>query len=155
MGVAKHFRRRPGRRATPSGACADPFSSRHRPDDGISFAFKPICACRRARILRRVLWLQGFSEQAAHAAETSVAEAHEAGHAVSLCLALALAACPIALWVGDLAGAAHYARMLLDHSREHSLPLWREFGARFQRVVVIKGGELRRDSPNPNSAFDR
>jgi predicted ATPase/DNA-binding winged helix-turn-helix (wHTH) protein len=96
-----------------------------------------LCVSARA-YFARVLWLQGFSEQAAHAAETSIAEAHVTGHAVSLCLALALAACPIALWVGDLAGAAHYTRMLLDHSREHSLPLWREFGARFQRVVVIK-----------------
>ena len=91
----------------------------------------------------RVLWLQGFSEQAAHAAETSIAEAQATGHAVSLCLALALAACPIALWVGDLDRAAHYTRMLLDRSREHSLPLWHEFGARFQRVVVIK-----RDDPD-------
>src|SRR5260370_35782758 len=33
--------------------------------------------------------------------------------------------------------------MLLDHSREHSLPLGREFGARFQRVVAIK-----RDHPD-------
>ncbi len=74
------------------------------------------------------------------------------GHAVSLCLALALAACPIALWVGDLAGAAHYTRMLVDHSREHSLPLWAEFGARFQRVVVIKGGDAD-DLAQPNFSF--
>jgi len=87
-----------------------------------------------------VLWLQGLSEQAARAAETSIAEAHVTGHEVSLCLALALAACPIALWRGDLADAARYARMLLDHSRERSLPLWGEFGDRFQRVVVIKRG---------------
>ena len=98
--------------------------------------------CVSARVyLARVLWLQGFSEQAAHAAETEHGGGARTGHAVSLCLALALAACPIALWVGDLAGAARYTRMLLDHSREHSLPLWREFGARFQRVIVIKGGD--------------
>jgi predicted ATPase len=88
----------------------------------------------------------------ARAAETSIAEAHATGHAVSLCLALALAACPIALWIGDLAGAARYARMLADHSREHSLPLWREFGARFQRVVVIKGGDPD-EAAEPNFSF--
>src|ERR1700722_5967709 len=96
-----------------------------------------LCVSARA-YLARVLWLQGVSEQAARAAETSIAEAHVTGHAVSLCLALALAACPIALWIGDLAGAARYTRMLVDHSREHSLPLWREFGAKYQRVVVLK-----------------
>ena len=99
-----------------------------------------LCVSTRV-FLARVLWLQGFPEQAARAAETSIAEARAARNAVSVCLALALAACPIALWVGDLASAARYARMLLDHSREHSLPLWREFGARFQKAIVIKGGD--------------
>jgi predicted ATPase len=32
--------------------------------------------------------------------------------------------------------------MLLDHSRQHSLPLWSAFGSRFQSVVDIKGGDL-------------
>ncbi len=72
----------------------------------------------------------------------SIEEAQATGHALSLCYALALAACPIALWVGNLAAAARYTGMLLDHSRKHSLPLWSEFGARFQRVVVLKGGDL-------------
>jgi len=31
--------------------------------------------------------------------------------------------------------------MLLDHSREHRLPLWSEFGARFRRAIAIKRGE--------------
>ena len=38
--------------------------------------------------------------------------------------------------------AARYTGMLLDHSRKHSLPLWSEFGARFQRAVVLKGGDF-------------
>jgi hypothetical protein len=61
---------------------------------------------------------------------------------MSLCYALSLAACPIALWVGNLAAAAHYTAMLLDHSRRQSLPLWNAFGSRFQSVVDIKGGDL-------------
>jgi predicted ATPase/DNA-binding winged helix-turn-helix (wHTH) protein len=96
-----------------------------------------LCVSARA-YLARVLWIQGFSEQARHAAETSVAEGQVTGHPVTLCLSLAMAACPIALWVGDLARAAEYTRMLVDHSREHSLTLWSEFGARYQRVVAIK-----------------
>jgi len=72
-------------------------------------------------------------------AEISVAEAQATGHALSLCYAIALAACPLALWVGDLATAAHYTGMLVDLSREHSLPQWGAFGSRFQRVVVLMG----------------
>jgi tetratricopeptide (TPR) repeat protein len=116
------------------------------------FRFQTDLSVSARVFLARVLWLQGFSEQAAAAAQTSLAEAQATGHAVSLCLALALAACPVALWVGDLAGAACYTRMLLDHSREHSLPLWREFGVRFQKVVVIKGGDLE-ERAEPNFSF--
>jgi tetratricopeptide (TPR) repeat protein len=150
MGVAKHFlgdqigARRHLTRALTHYPAIDPRR------DIIRFQ-TDLCVSARA-YLARVLWLQGFSEQAARAAETSIAEAHVTGHAVSLCLALALAACPIALWIGDLAGAARYARMLVDHSREHSLPLWREFGARFQRVVVIKGGDAD-ETAEPNFSF--
>jgi hypothetical protein len=61
---------------------------------------------------------------------------------MSLCYALSLAACPIALWVGNLAAAAHYTAMLLDHSRRHSLPLWSAFGSRFQIVVDLKGDDI-------------
>src|SRR6202040_4121268 len=89
--------------------------------------------------LARVLWLQGFSDQAVRTAEMSIEEAQATGHALSLCYALALAACPIALWVGNLSAAAHYAEMLFDESTKHGLPLWSELGARFKRAVVLRG----------------
>ncbi|MGA2128441.1 MAG: winged helix-turn-helix domain-containing protein [Xanthobacteraceae bacterium] len=92
--------------------------------------------------LARVLWLQGFPDQAVRTAETSIAEAQATGHAISLCMALAMAACPTALWVGNLAAATHYTGMLLDLSRQHRLPLWSEFGSRFQKAIVIKRGDL-------------
>ena len=76
----------------------------------------------------RVLWLQGFSDQALRAAETSLGEA--TGHDYSVCYALAFAACPIALWVGNLAAAAHYAGMLVGHSRRHGSSLWAASGSR-------------------------
>jgi tetratricopeptide (TPR) repeat protein len=90
----------------------------------------------------RVLWLQGLSDQAVRAAETSITKAQETGHALSLCYALALAACPIAVWVGNLAAAAHYTGMLLDHSRENNLPLWNAYGSSFHRVVTLSGGGI-------------
>ncbi len=90
--------------------------------------------------LARVLWLQGFSDQAARTAGMSIEEAQATGHALSLCYALALAACPIALWVGNITAAAHYAEMLVDHSRKHDLLLWSAYGSRFQKTVVLMGG---------------
>ena len=106
----------------------------------ISFPLDPQVMART--ILARVLWLQGLPDQAVRAAESSIEDARAANHGVSFCYALALGACPIAVWVGNLAAAAHYTRMLFDHSRRCSLPLWSALGSRFQSVVDIKGGDL-------------
>jgi predicted ATPase len=92
--------------------------------------------------LARILWLQGFPDQAMRAAESSIEDARAANHAISLCHVLAHAACPIALWVGDLAAAEHYVRMLLDHSSRHALGRWHAFGLGHQGVLVIKRGDL-------------
>jgi tetratricopeptide (TPR) repeat protein len=104
--------------------------------------------------LARVLWLQGLADQAVRTAEISIEEAQATGHATSLCYALALAACPIALWVGDLAAAARYTGMLLDDSRKRSLPFWSAFGSRFQRVVVLKSGDLATGSRRQQTGLD-
>jgi predicted ATPase/DNA-binding winged helix-turn-helix (wHTH) protein len=91
--------------------------------------------------LGRILWLQGFPDQAMHAAESSVEDARAAGHVISLCYALAYAACPIAFWIGNLAAAEHYAETLLDHSTRHGLVLWHALGRSHRGVLVIKRGD--------------
>jgi predicted ATPase len=93
-------------------------------------------------LLARVLWLQGFPDQAMRAAETSVKDARATNHAMSLCYALVHAACPIVLRVGDLATAEHYVSMLLDHSTRHALALWHAFGRGYQGALDVKRGDL-------------
>jgi predicted ATPase len=92
--------------------------------------------------LSRILWLQGFPEQAMRAAESSVEAARAANHAISLCYALVYAACPIAFWVGDLAAAEHYVGMLLDHSTRHTLARWRALGRGHRGLLTIKRGDV-------------
>ncbi|HZC78031.1 MAG TPA: hypothetical protein VE258_09800, partial [Ktedonobacterales bacterium] len=92
--------------------------------------------------LARILWLQGFPDQAMRAAHSSVEDARAADHAISLCFALAQAACSIAMFVGDLAAAEHYVGMLLDHSTRHALPLWHAWGRSHQGVLVIRRGDV-------------
>jgi predicted ATPase len=92
-------------------------------------------------VLARILWLQGFLDQAMRAAESSIADARAANHTNSLCYALSLAACPIALLVGDLAAAEHYVRMLLDHSTRRALALWQAWGRSYQGVLLIERGD--------------
>jgi predicted ATPase/DNA-binding winged helix-turn-helix (wHTH) protein len=92
--------------------------------------------------LARILWLQGLPDQARRTAESSVADARATNHAISLVYALALAACPIALFIGDLAAAEHYVEMLLDHSTRHALARWRALGRCYQGVLAIQRGDL-------------
>jgi hypothetical protein len=93
--------------------------------------------------LARVLWFQGCSDQAVRSAEMTVAEAQATGDGLSLHLALGMAACPIALLVGDLVAAEHYVGMLLEHSTRHALPVWRAYGRCFQGALVMRRGDIR------------
>ena len=76
------------------------------------------------------------------AAHSAVEDAHATNHAMTLCHALAMAACPIALLVGDLAAAEHYVEMLLHYSARHALARWGAFCRSYQRVLLIKRGNL-------------
>jgi predicted ATPase/DNA-binding winged helix-turn-helix (wHTH) protein len=96
-----------------------------------------------ARImLARIMWLRGYPEQASAEAEATVAEAQATGHASSLCYALADAACPIALWTGDLEAADRYATTLVDHATRLALPAWQPVGHLFQAVIRIRRGDV-------------
>jgi predicted ATPase len=97
----------------------------------------------QARVsLPRILWLQGFSDQAICTAQSSVEDAQAIDHAISVCFSLALAACPIAFWVGDLAAAERYAKLLLDHSIRHGLAAWQSWGRSFEGALLIERGDV-------------
>jgi predicted ATPase/DNA-binding winged helix-turn-helix (wHTH) protein len=92
--------------------------------------------------LARAMLLQGLPDQAMRMAESSVADARATDHAITLGLALAMAACPVALFIGDLSAAEHYVEMLLDHSIRHALARWRAFARNYQGVLLIQRGDL-------------
>jgi predicted ATPase len=87
----------------------------------------------------RILWLQGFADEAVRTAKGAVDEEREINHVVSLCHALDFAACPIMLWVDDLTAAERYIAMLLEHSERHALP---SSGRPFQALLHIKRGDF-------------
>jgi predicted ATPase/DNA-binding winged helix-turn-helix (wHTH) protein len=66
-------------------------------------------------ILARIHWLQGRAELAAMVADEAIEHA-KLEQPQSLCLSLAFAACPIALWSGDVSKA----RVLIEHLREQA-----------------------------------
>jgi hypothetical protein len=93
-------------------------------------------------LLARILWLQGFPDQAMRTAESCVEDARAANHGLSFCYVLARGACLIALLVGDLPAAERYVGMLLDRSTRHSLAHWRAYGRCHQGALAIKRGDL-------------
>ena len=92
--------------------------------------------------LARIFWLQGLSDQAMQMAERSVEEARVASHIMSEGYALALAACPIALWTGHLTAAERYVGTLLGLSALHSLAIWHSPGVSYQGVLAVKTGAI-------------
>ena len=83
-------------------------------------------------ILARVLWLQGFPEQAMAmaVAERLAQQAKLEGHASSLCHALGIAACPIASWIGNLGLAEQYTDLLHATLTRNGLAPWNPVLAR-------------------------
>jgi predicted ATPase len=92
--------------------------------------------------LARSLWLLGLPDQAMRAIEKSVDDARVINHAISLGYVLANAACPVALWIGDLSVASHYVGKLINYSTRHSLTRWRAFGRCHQGVLAIKRDDI-------------
>ncbi len=96
-----------------------------------------------AQVLRaRILWLQGFPDQAMRTAQATVEDARALGHLTSLGYALAAGACPVAFLAGDLAVAEQQATMLLRLSARHGLALWHDWSRNFGRAIAIRRGDV-------------
>jgi hypothetical protein len=92
--------------------------------------------------LARVLWLQGFPAQAAETAQSTIEQPLAANRARPLCQAMARAACPIALWIGNLDLAGDYIELLSDYSAKHGLTVWQAFRRAYEGVLLIQQGHL-------------
>jgi predicted ATPase len=105
--------------------------------------------------LARILWLQGFPDQAKRTAQSTVDDARGLDHAVSLCFALCEVACPVALFTGDLAAAESYVVTLLDCSAAHALPIWPSWGHRFRGTLLIRNGDFETGLPLLRAALEQ
>ncbi|SKD04131.1 Predicted ATPase [Burkholderia sp. CF099] len=115
---------------------------------------RPLTASHKTQILRfqfdqavsgraflsRILWVQGYPDQAFREAQASVEEALAHKHSLSLCYALGQAACPVALLVGDFATAQRNVQLLTEHSAMHELRLWQSMGRCFNGILYIRVG---------------
>ena len=92
--------------------------------------------------LARILWLQGFPDQAMSAVETAISEARATGDMLSLCQAMVQAACPIAILTGDVENLGRSVDFFLDYAARNALGFWRTWGRCFKAVHLVNVGDL-------------
>ena len=90
----------------------------------------------------RILWLQGYVDQAMRVAESNIDDAISIGDALSLGSVLGQGACPIAFFNGDFDAAERFGVMLLHHSERHALRLWHAWARCFNGLVMVKRGDV-------------
>ncbi len=91
--------------------------------------------------LARVLWLQGFIDQAVRLAADGLARAQALDHKLSICFALSEAVCPIALMSGELQCADWSVDMLSEIATRHSFHSQMVLGRKFDAQLRVKRGE--------------
>jgi tetratricopeptide (TPR) repeat protein len=103
----------------------------------------------------RVLWLQGCGDQARRLTESLVDYARTKDHLLSLLFTLLIAACPIALYVGDLTTADHHVRLAFDLAARHALEIWNVWAQCFEGILLVKRGDNRAGSRLLQSGLER
>ncbi|MFZ1427916.1 MAG: hypothetical protein WAS21_14205 [Geminicoccaceae bacterium] len=94
--------------------------------------------------LARILWLQGDAKQAMLMVESIVDDAAPGPDILTLCQVLVHAACPVALFVGDLPLVERYVSLLIESAAHQGLAFWQGWGRCFRGVLLVKRGELAR-----------
>jgi predicted ATPase/DNA-binding winged helix-turn-helix (wHTH) protein len=129
-----------------------PYAPPARRSHIVRFQFNQQIAARVT--LARTLWLQGLPDQALHLARSNVEDARTVDHGVSLPYALALGACPVALWAGDLSTAEHFVTLLLEVSTRPGFQAWNYWGRYFEGALAIRRGNGDSGLPLMRSALD-
>ena len=92
--------------------------------------------------LARVLWLQGFPDEAMRTVSNIVDDAVSIHHTLSLGNVLTQAACPLALYAGDLEAAERFVAMLLDQTARHTFGVFQGYGRCFKGMLLVKRGDV-------------
>jgi predicted ATPase len=96
-----------------------------------------------ARItLTRVLWLQGFPDQALSLGARNIEQARALNHTPTLTHALADGAAPVALMAGDYDAAHRFTRLLIERTEDHALDVWRAYALCYEGELAIHAGEI-------------
>jgi len=91
--------------------------------------------------LARVLWLQGYPDQALGLAERAMQAAVADGHLMSILYVLVEAAVPLSLFAGDLAATRRFLGILLEQAPRAGFRIWQTYGRCFQAWLNVAVGE--------------
>jgi predicted ATPase/DNA-binding winged helix-turn-helix (wHTH) protein len=105
-------------------------------------------------LLARILWLQGFPDQATRFAAEALESALATDQEIAVCYALVEGACPVALFTGNLAAADRFVAMLLDRSARHGLATWHILGLNLRGELLIRRGEIADGVPRLRAALE-
>jgi predicted ATPase len=92
--------------------------------------------------MARLLWVQGFPDQAARLAQTSLKEMRALNHANSLCLSLSFGACNIAALGEDLASVETFVPQLAYLAEKHALGMWQPHSLAFRGWIAVRRGRI-------------
>jgi predicted ATPase/DNA-binding winged helix-turn-helix (wHTH) protein len=113
----------------------------HHRRHAIHFGFDLV---NRARIAyARLLWQRGFPNQAVVAANSTIREAAELEHPVTLCIAL-IWTLPVFFWVGNLNAAKENIEWFIQHHERHQLAAYHGIGIGLKGEMAIRLGEIDR-----------
>jgi predicted ATPase/DNA-binding winged helix-turn-helix (wHTH) protein len=84
-------------------------------------------------VLARILWLEGFADGAVKMIDEALEYASVDGP-FAICQALALGACPIALWRGDHSEARRLIALLLEQGARFKIDRWRNYGECYEQI---------------------
>ncbi|WP_175544893.1 winged helix-turn-helix domain-containing protein [Variovorax sp. OV329] len=104
--------------------------------------------------LAHTLWLQGFADQAARAAQEAVAGARALDHAPSLCYALTEGLCAISLLTGGTSALGEPAEAALAATRRHGISTWKARGRMWSGLLALGGGDASAYERDLRPAFD-
>jgi predicted ATPase/DNA-binding winged helix-turn-helix (wHTH) protein len=94
-----------------------------------------------ARIVHaRVLWLEGFSDQATAAARRILEEVQTVDHPVTRCVSL-IWGIPIFLWNGDFGSAEHYIDTVIKQTDKYSLAPYHAAGHALRGELMVRRGQ--------------
>jgi predicted ATPase/DNA-binding winged helix-turn-helix (wHTH) protein len=105
-------------------------------------------------MLARVLWLQGFADQARGTALAGVDDAQASGYELSLCWVLYYAVYPISLTTGDPVAAERAVTMLVRLATRHNVAFWKAVARCLEAKLLIKRGEIANGSALLRAALE-